>query len=75
MTERLTKYKADGTKAAVYLFNGVRLIGRVIEFDSESIVLDSEQPGLDDGIVVVRSNIATVQKAVNEDRKFSAAKK
>ena len=67
--ERLARYKSGKVKAAIYLFNGVRLIGRVVDYDASAIILDSEQAGLDDGVLVVRQNVATIQRAVAEDRK------
>lgn len=51
--------------AGVYLANGIRLVGTILEYDEESILLSSKGH---DGIAINRCNISTVQHHIEGDQ-------
>jgi sRNA-binding regulator protein Hfq len=54
----LQKLQDNGTVSAVFLKNGIRLIGKIIRFDSEDIHITSPSDQL--GMSVSRDAIATI---------------
>ena len=51
----INNHKNTGELLDIYLVNGLRLTGRIEEFDDEGIVIDTGQ-------LIVRSSISTIQK-------------
>ena len=66
-TEKLSKAKQDQTLVDVFLHNGIRLTGKIIDFDEESVLISSPKPGLEEGILIERPSIATFQRSVKRD--------
>ena len=64
MNERLQAAQATQETVAIYLANGVKLVGKVERFDDESIQLTSNIEG---GVTVERRSVSAVQK--NQERK------
>jgi RNA chaperone Hfq len=56
------KYEID-----VFLTNGIRLSGRVLAFDDESILITSAKADLEEGILIERHATSTIQKSVKRD--------
>jgi len=51
----INNHKNTGELLDIYLVNGLRLTGRIEEFDDEGNVIDTGQ-------LIVRSSISTIQK-------------
>jgi sRNA-binding regulator protein Hfq len=68
MNKKLEQHFKSGTEIDVYLKNGIRLCGRIMEYDEDSIVISSAKIGLEDGILIARGALATVQRTTNRDK-------
>lgn len=55
--EMFQKLRDSGATAAVFLKNGIRLIGKVLKFDKEAVLMTS--PTSTVGLTVARDSIAT----------------
>lgn len=64
MNERLAASKSSQELVAIYLVNGVKLVGKVEKFDDDSIHLTSN---IDGGVTIERQSVSAVQK--NTERK------
>jgi RNA chaperone Hfq len=59
MDEMFENLKTSNATAAVFLKNGVRLTGKIIKIDKESILMTSQSKF---GLAVARDSIATAQE-------------
>lgn len=64
MNDRLTASKVNQELIAIYLVNGVKLVGKVERFDDDSIHLTSN---IDGGVTIERRSVSAIQK--NTERK------
>lgn len=65
MDEMLQTLKNANVKAAVFLKNGIRLIGEIKQIDSEAILMSGPTRL---GLAVMRDSIATVQEFSESER-------
>ena len=42
-SQYINNHKNNGTLLDIYLLNGLRMIGRIEEFDDEGLILDTDQ--------------------------------
>lgn len=61
MNERLRHSQTTQELVAVYLVNGVKLVGKVEKFDDDSVHLTSN---IDGGVTIERRSISAVQKNI-----------
>lgn len=59
-------FKDQNLEVSVYLANGIKLSGKIIEFDTDSLVLTSDAGP--EGVTITRSNIATMTRRSDEQR-------
>lgn len=64
MNTELGVYQTDATELAIYLKNGIRLTGKVLAFDNDTIKIS----GKNGPVLVERGAVATVQKFVRDER-------
>lgn len=62
----LGAFKAQNLEVSVYLANGIKLSGKIIEFDKDSLVLTSDAGP--EGVTITRANIATMTRRSDEQR-------
>lgn len=64
--EMFQTLRDTGATAAVFLKNGIRLIGKIKDFDSEDILITGQTPM---GLAVAREAIATVGEFKPNDQR------
>lgn len=64
MNEMFQKLKDTSVTAAVFLKNGIRLIGKIKQIDPEAVLMTGPTPH---GLAVARDSIATVQEFSNNN--------
>lgn len=57
--EELQAHKEAQHEIAVFVLTGVKMKGRIIKFDQDSIVLTSSFP---EGVLISRSNVVTIMR-------------
>ena len=57
----LTKFKNEGTVVHAYLLSGIKLVGRIADFDADNIKIDNETSEQ----LVSKKNISTILPAVS----------
>lgn len=64
---KLEQAKISKSEIDVFLTNGIRLSGRVLEYDDDSILITSAKADLEEGILIERHATSTIQKSVKRD--------
>jgi sRNA-binding regulator protein Hfq len=64
MNQELSEFKDSQAEIAIYLQNGIRLTGKIVEFDDGSIKITGKSVP----VIIERGSIATVQPFVREER-------
>ena len=64
--QMLNNFKTADLEVSVYLANGIKLSGKVVDFDRETLVLTSDAGP--EGVGITRSNIATMTRRSDEQR-------
>jgi RNA chaperone Hfq len=62
----LRQFKDSKLEVSVYLANGIKLSGHIVEFDRETLILTSVAGP--EGVSITRSNIATMTRRSDEQR-------
>lgn len=62
MNKELAAFKEKATELAIYLQNGIKLTGKVIEFDDQTLKITSRTPSAP--MLIERSCVATVQQHI-----------
>lgn len=62
----LKQFQEQNLEVSVYLANGIKLSGRIVEFDRETLVLTSAAGP--EGVSITRTNIATMTRRSDEQR-------
>lgn len=62
----LAGFKASDLEVSVYLANGIKLSGRILKFDRETLILTSDAGP--EGVGITRANIATMTRRSDEQR-------
>lgn len=73
MDDRLQLYKEEHVEIFIYLSNGIRLSGKVMNFDTATVLLTSETGT--DGIPISRSFIATVMRKSDSQHQHNQQEK
>ncbi len=60
MDARLHKYKDAGVEISAFLTSGIRINGKVVDFDGDTLILSSEQDP--EGVSVNRTTLATTMR-------------
>lgn len=60
----LDVFKEKNQELAVYLANGIKLSGRIIEYDKDTLILTSSTGP--EGVTISRSSIATMTRSTDE---------
>lgn len=63
MNARLKREQADHNLVAIYLSNGIKLVGTIDTFDDDAIHLSSTIEG---GVTISRHNMSSVQKHLSK---------
>lgn len=61
---KLQQYKTGKDLSAIYLKNGIKIIGKVVDFDEEVILIDK---GTEGDMMINMSAYATIRRATPED--------
>jgi RNA chaperone Hfq len=64
--QMLEGFKAQGLEVSIYLANGIKLSGKIVDFDRETLVLTSDAGP--EGVGITRANIATMTRRSDEQR-------
>lgn len=62
----LGKFQAQNLEVSVYLANGIKISGRIIEFDPDTLILTSDAGP--EGVSITRANIATLTRRTEDQR-------
>jgi RNA chaperone Hfq len=62
----LSQFQDNNLEVSVYLANGIKLSGKIVAFDRETLVLTSDAGP--EGVSITRSNIATMTRRSDEQR-------
>lgn len=69
MDEMLNRLKVTSTPAALYLKNGIKLIGKVLRYDEDFVLFTLERNVPDDwGMVIDRAALSSVQRHIDKPR-------
>lgn len=64
--QMLEQFKTQGLEVSVYLANGIKISGRVMNFDCGTLILTSDAGP--EGVSITRSNIATLTRRTDDHR-------
>jgi RNA chaperone Hfq len=62
----LKKFQDKNLEVSVYLANGIKISGRIIEFDPNTLILSSDAGP--EGVSITRSSIATLTHRTDDQR-------
>ena len=73
-SQKLSEIKESNSMAEIYLQNGIRIVGRVLDFDAHGVLM-SKSESQSQSSVLTRSMISSVAKTdpENESRRESAS--
>jgi RNA chaperone Hfq len=57
---KIAHFKDSNLEVSVYLANGIKLSGHIVEFDRETLILTSDAGP--EGVSITRTNIATMTR-------------
>lgn len=70
MDELLDSVRKNDGQAAIYLKNGIRIVGKIIRYDESDLLVSSASSG-SAGLAINRSAVATVQPYSQQSQTFN----